>query len=65
MNTTKNIADCASRGQRVEAFMKNDTWISGPDLAREGCEEITSDDPEVKRVMVNFLKAGEDTNVVS
>lgn len=25
--TTKNIADCASRGQRVDVFMKNDTWI--------------------------------------
>lgn len=49
--------------------MKNDRFSPRPmeewPKTTEGCEEITSDDPEVKRVMVNFLKAGENTNVVN
>lgn len=70
VNTAVNIADCASRGQSVEAFMKNETCLSGPDFLSspvekwpehpEGCERIMTDDPEVKKV--NLLTVDKGTN---
>ena len=58
MSTTHNPADLASRGVRVESFLKDEMWICGPPfLLRpkeawpvdpEDLGRLTSGDPEVK-----------------
>lgn len=70
ISTDKNPADCASRGQRVDEFMKNRTWVSGPDFLRSpvefwpntplNCPEITSGDPEIKKATVNKIEVEEN-----
>ncbi|KAL7868352.1 hypothetical protein SRHO_G00097360 [Serrasalmus rhombeus] len=70
VSTDKNPADCASRGQRVDEFMRNMTWVSGPDFlcgpvefwpnTRLNHAEITLDDPEIKRVTVNRIEVEEN-----
>ncbi|KAI3356764.1 hypothetical protein L3Q82_003439 [Scortum barcoo] len=65
VGTDKNPADCTSRGQKVEEFLKNTSWVSGPEFLYGPVEcwpktplnnaEMTSDDPEVKRVTVNGI----------
>lgn len=57
--TPPNVEDCASRGQSMEALIKNYTGISAPDFIQgpsdecprnpEGCERIMSDDLEIKK----------------
>ncbi|XP_038134457.1 uncharacterized protein LOC119779029 [Cyprinodon tularosa] len=64
VNTKLNPADCASRGQAVSAFIKNDVWIAGPGFLckpegewpvnPELQEELMAEDPEVKKsILVN------------
>ncbi|KAL7881128.1 hypothetical protein SRHO_G00033820 [Serrasalmus rhombeus] len=64
VNTQLNPADCASRGQRVSTFMKNEVWIAGPSFLSkperewpvepDHQEESMAEDPEVKKsILVN------------
>ena len=65
VGTDKNPADCASRRQKVDDFMKNASWISGPEFLCSPIEywpksplsntEIALDDPEIKKVSVNLI----------
>ncbi|KAJ8369700.1 hypothetical protein SKAU_G00097280 [Synaphobranchus kaupii] len=75
VNTAINPADHASRGLKVDAFIQNKAWISGPDFLKESedkwpenpdhSREIATEDPEVKRnAVVNVLTAEEDTDTV-
>lgn len=66
VNTALNPADCASRGISASMFLKNKTWISGPDFLTQPetswpCmpdQTLAVDDPEVKRTVgVNTLTA--------
>ena len=59
INTTLNPADLVSRGQTVEAFLKNESWLSGPSFLLSSQDQwpknpdpgmLDIDDPEVKRV---------------
>ncbi|KAK2879287.1 hypothetical protein Q8A73_007303, partial [Channa argus] len=59
VNTTLNPADHASRGQTVEAFLKCDSWLLGPDFLLSSQDQwpknpdpkmLDFDDLEVKRV---------------
>ncbi|TWW77723.1 hypothetical protein D4764_12G0011130 [Takifugu flavidus] len=59
INTTLNPADVVSRGQTVEAFLKNQSWLSGPSFLLSSQDQwpknpdpgtLDIDDPEVKRV---------------
>ncbi|KAL6470498.1 hypothetical protein MHYP_G00216170 [Metynnis hypsauchen] len=70
VSTDVNPADCASRGQRVDQFLKNTTWVSGPEFLH-GPEEnwpntplnhtqLASDDPEIKKVTVNRVEVEEN-----
>lgn len=72
VGTDKNPADCASRGQKVSDFMKNTSWISGPEFLCSPVEcwpksplsdaETALDDPEIKRVTVNSVSVEESVN---
>lgn len=72
VGTDKNPADYASRGQRVDEFLKNTSWVSGPEFLCSPVEcwpktplnnaEITSDDPEIKRIKVNSINVREDVS---
>ncbi|KAL7874304.1 hypothetical protein SRHO_G00052740 [Serrasalmus rhombeus] len=64
VNTQLNPADCASRGQRVSTFLKNEVWIAGPSFLSkperewpvepDHQEESMAEDPEVKKsILVN------------
>lgn len=65
VGTDRNPADCASRGQKVDDFMKNTSWISGPEFLCGPVEcwpksplsnaEIALDDPEIKEITVNSI----------
>ena len=65
VGTDINPADCASRGQKVGDFLKNTSWISGPEFLCGPVEcwpksplseaEIALDDPEIKKVTVNSI----------
>ncbi|KAJ8377835.1 hypothetical protein AAFF_G00251540 [Aldrovandia affinis] len=59
VNTTLNPADHVSRGQTVEAFLKYESWLSGPGFLLCTQDQwpknpdpgmLDLDDPEVKRV---------------
>lgn len=59
INTTLNPADYVSRGQTVEAFLKNKSWLSGPGFLLYAQDQwpknpdpgmLNIDDSEVKRV---------------
>lgn len=68
ISTSQNPADHVSRGQSVEAFLKCESWLSGPEFLR--CDEdqwpknpdpgmIQVDDPEVKRVQSHAIQVQE------
>ena len=64
IDTKSNPADDASRGVTAECFVQNDRWIKGPAfLSRpesdwmahpRNTEELSEDDPEVKRESSSF-----------
>ncbi|KAK7877121.1 hypothetical protein WMY93_032173 [Mugilogobius chulae] len=66
VNTLNNPADLASRGAKVDAFLKNDSWLCGPDFLLEPENswptnpEVVAEplgvDPEIKAVMVNMVQ---------
>lgn len=75
VNTQLNPADCASRGQKVSVFMKNEVWIAGPVFLskperewpdkHDYLEELTAEDPEVKKgILVNATTAEESTDAM-
>lgn len=70
VSTTSNPADVASRGLKVDAFLKNKTWPSGPEYLLhpeqdwpanpDRSSELLPDDPEVKvSVTVNAMQGSE------
>ena len=69
INTTLNPADHVSRGQTVEAFLRNESWLSGPSFLLSSQDQwpknpdpgmLDIDDPEVKRVtQVHVIQAQE------
>lgn len=77
VNTSSNPADLASRGLKVESFLKNRTCVSGPQFLiqpveewpvnPDGSREIPPEDPEVKRsVTVNTIQTRvEDVDAVT
>ncbi|KAK7930431.1 hypothetical protein WMY93_006826 [Mugilogobius chulae] len=71
VDTASNPADAASRGVKMEAFLKNEMWPSGPPFIRqlvtewpenpESVEHLSQDDPELKKIVtVNAVQAEED-----
>lgn len=74
VNTQLNPANCASRGQRVSAFMKNEVWIAGPNFLSkpegewpvnsEHQEELTAEDPEVKKGVLVHATTVESTDAM-
>ncbi|MGH0117086.1 UNVERIFIED_CONTAM: hypothetical protein FKN15_030931 [Acipenser sinensis] len=75
VNTAKNPADHASRGLKVDSFMRNEAWISGPDFLVKSKEDwpeypdlpvdSAMEDPEVRRdVVVNTLTAEEELDTI-
>lgn len=75
VNTTSNPADSASRGLRVDVFIKNITWLSGPEYllhpeqdwpVNPDQSKLLPDDPEVKvSVLVNAVHCSEQEDVTS
>ena len=68
VNTSLNPADHVSRGQSAEAFLKCESWLSGPSFLLCGedqwpknpdPERINVDDPEVKRVQSHAIQMQE------
>lgn len=75
MNTSDNPVDYASRGLTVNAFLKEKTWIMGPDflttpesewpeMPHSICQPLKRD-PEVKEASVYALSAQQSTNTTS
>lgn len=75
VNTSSNPADLASRGAKVESFLKADTWVLGPKFLVEPelkwpvnpdlSGKVSSEDPEIKTIMsVNAVQANEQTDLV-
>ncbi|KAL7825761.1 hypothetical protein SRHO_G00334990 [Serrasalmus rhombeus] len=74
INTSKNLADHVSRGLKVHAFMQNETWIQGPDFLTkpedewpqnpDHSENLTTEDPEVRDVIVSATAAEEQVDTV-
>ncbi|XP_030646367.1 uncharacterized protein LOC115826628 [Chanos chanos] len=72
VHSTLNPADHVSRGQTVEAFLKYESWLSGPGFLLCAQDQwpknpdpgmLDIDDPEVKRVtQVHFIQAQEPKN---
>lgn len=71
VNTSSNPADIASRGMKVEVFVSDATWVSGPHfllhpesewpVARDDIYHLSLGDPEVKGVVaVNVVQAREE-----
>lgn len=76
VETAGNPADIASRGVKIDVFLRNTIWMSGPDfLLRPKSEwpvgyddipKLTSDDPEVKKTAaVNVVQAEEEADAVT
>lgn len=74
MNTSSNPADLASRGAKVESFLKSDSWVSGPKFLVEPemkwpinpdlSGNISSEDPEIKTIIsVNAIQANEQADI--
>lgn len=70
VNTVINPADLASRGSSTDAFLKNNTWLSGPEyllkpeqdwpVNPEYTSKFSPDDPEVRvSVTVNAVHSSE------
>lgn len=70
VNTTINPADLASRGSCADAFLKNKTWLSGPEyllhpeqdwpVNPDHTSKLLPDDPEVRvSVTVNAVHSSE------
>lgn len=67
IGTAFNPADSASRGLKVETFLKERQWLQGPDFLRQsevnwptplqGPLVIHDDDPEIKKTAVIFSTA--------
>ncbi|XDV52444.1 hypothetical protein PO909_021172 [Leuciscus waleckii] len=74
VNTAKNPADIASRGLDVRSFLRNESWIKGPDFLTKPEEEwpqnpdnhgdLTTEDPEVRKAMVNTTAVEEQLDTV-
>lgn len=70
MDTSSNPADIASRGVKVDAFIANATWVSGPHFLlrpeiewpvdQEDLNHVSLEDPEIKRVAGNVVQAREE-----
>ena len=71
VDTASNPADAASRGLKVEAFLKDRLWLTGPPFLcqpetewpvnPEPVSHLPQDDPEVKKTaVVNAVQAEED-----
>lgn len=71
MNSSNNPADLSSRGLKVDSFLKNQIWISGPSFLVQPQElwpvdptdvgVMSSCDPEVKRsVLVNTVQVHQE-----
>lgn len=76
VDTASNPADVASRGLKVDAFLKNLTRVSGPSFLRqpesvwpvnpEDVQQLPSDDPEVKKAAaVNAVQASEEIDALT
>lgn len=76
VDTASNPADVASKGLKVDAFLKDLTWVSGPPFLRqlecawpvnpEDVHPLPSDDPEVKKaVTANAVQAREEVDAVA
>lgn len=67
VDTSSNPADIASRGVKVDVFIADATWVSGPHfllqpesewpVEQEDLNHLSLGDPEVKRVAVNVVQA--------
>lgn len=74
VNTTLNPADHVSRGQTVEVFLRNESWLSGPSFLVSSQDQwpkipdpgmLDIDDPEVKRTTyVHVIQAQESENAM-
>ncbi|XP_042264714.1 uncharacterized protein LOC121895540 [Thunnus maccoyii] len=76
VETASNPADVASRGVKVDTFLKNATWVSGPHfllqpesewpVSPDDALQLPSDDPEVKKaVAVNAVQVREEVDAVT
>lgn len=76
VETASNTANVASRGVKVDAFLKNATWVSGPrfllqpdsewPVNPDNVHQLPSDDPEVKKsTEVNAIQAREEVDDVT
>ncbi|XP_029987482.1 uncharacterized protein LOC115417609 [Sphaeramia orbicularis] len=72
VDTASNPADAASRGVKVEVFLKDRLWLTGPrflcqpeiewPLNPEPVSPLSQDDPEVKKsAVINAVQIGEDS----
>lgn len=69
MDTSSNPADTASRGVKVDVFITDATWVSGPHfllqpesewpVEQENLNHLLLDDLEIKRVKVNVVQIRE------
>jgi len=69
VSTHLNPADYASRGQKVNSFVQNQVWISGPVFLTQSSDnwpenpdrlaDLNSADPEIKKnATINALAVG-------
>lgn len=73
VDTTRNPADIASRGVKVEAFIKHPTWLTGPAFLSHPESEwpvspqkicpLSPEDPEVKGIAVVYAVKVEEESV--
>ena len=76
VETASNPADVASRGAKVDAFLKNATWVSGPrfllqpesewPVSPDDVHQLPAEDPEVKKAAtVNAVQTNEEVDAVT
>lgn len=75
MSTAVNPADIASIGLRLESFLKNKSWVFGPQFLLlpekewpvnpTDLGECLQNDPEVKGVIVNTVQLEGDMDVMT
>ncbi|XP_055018962.1 uncharacterized protein LOC129411624 [Boleophthalmus pectinirostris] len=73
VNTVDNPADLASRGVKVESFLRAGVWLCGPDFLSgseiewptnpEAVAESLVGDPEIKVVLTNAVQVEQETPV--